>query len=484
MTKLSMIAVTMRTALVSALLAVPESQAADRGRPNALPAVDPGQAFSVRVQAAIALGRSRGIAAAPALVVLLKDGDKDVRREAAKALGQIKALQAVPALTQSLRDSDKNVRFYAAYALGEIKDPSAAGALLESLGDPEWCVRDQAAWALREIRDPAMLAPLAAMLRQPQADTDHIGWIVQQLASDSAIRALSGLLNGPDPIPRKRAMGILVALGDKATFEPLVAALKDADPEVRRMAVEGLARLADKRAERPLSELAARESNALVVAAVKSALRRWSGEENLAAHWSFDDKDAKVARDVTGRGTDGTIREATPVEGKVGYALKFGKGACVELGRPNRLPIAGQPFTIMAWIKSEADRGVVVARGGAACGFSLYVKDGVPKFAIRRSQDEPAEIAAGKESVVGLWTHLAGVVREDCVELFVNGRLAATAKTGGCVPGNCGQGMEIGWDKANSPAEITDHFQGIIDEVQQFSAALGGEQIARQCRVK
>jgi hypothetical protein len=136
----------------------------------------------------------------------------------------------------------------------------------------------------------------------------------------------------------------------------------------------------------------------------------------------------------------------------------------------------------MAWVKSETDRGVVVARGGAACGFSLYIKDGVPRFGIRRALAEPPVIAAGKERAVGVRTHLAGVVKEDRIELHVNGRLTATSRSGGYLPGNCGQGMEIGWDKGNSPAEITDHFQGIIDEVKQFQAALNEGQIARQCR--
>ena len=38
----------------------------------------------------------------------------------------------------------------------------------------------------------------------------------------------------------------------------------------------------------------------------------------------------------------------------------------------------------------------------------------------------------------------------------VDGKLAAATKTAGYIPGNCGQGMEIGYDVANSAAEITD----------------------------
>jgi len=198
------------------------------------------------------------------------------------------------------------------------------------------------------------------------------------------------------------------------------------------------------------------------------------------AHWSFDDRNAEVARDVTGSGADGEIRGCTPVEGKVGAALRFTKGNYIALGRPAELPIGGRPLTIMAWAKSDADNGVVIARGGAFCGFSLYIKDGVAKFGIHRMQEGPAYIATGREQVVGPWVHLAGVVKNDRIELYVNGKLAATAKTAGYIPGDCGQGMEIGFDESNSPAEITDNFEGIIDEVKVYHAALSEEEIAKQ----
>jgi len=64
------------------------------------------------------------------------------------------------------------------------------------------------------------------------------------------------------------------------------------------------------------------------------------------------------------------------------------------------------------------------------------------------------------------------------------GKLAATEETDGYVPGNCGQGMEIGFDAGNSPVEITNHFQGVIDEVKQYQAALSEEQIAEKMAFK
>jgi len=382
---------------------------------------------------------------------MLKSPDPAARREAAKALAGTRDARAVPSLVETLRDSDKNVRFYAAYALGEIKDARAADALLAALRDAEWCVRDQAAWALRELHDPRIVGPLAAMLREKNADVDHIVWLLLQT-------------------------------GGEDVFSTFVAALKVDSATVRRAAAEALLKIGGERVEKPLAELLAREKDPAVRALVEKAVAKAARSDALAAHWSFDDKSATVAKDVSGRAADGQIKGCAVAEGKLGAALRFGKGKFIELGRVQKPSVARTPFTIMAWINPDAPTGVVVARGGSFCGFSLYVKDGIPKFGIRRSKDGPADIVAGREKLGPGWTHLAGVVREDRIELHVNGALVATVKTGGVMMSNGGQGMEIGVDAGNSAIELCDAFEGVIDEVKQFNAALSEKEIARQCQ--
>jgi HEAT repeat protein len=439
---------------------------------------------AVRRQTAVRLGRIGDRSAVPALVEALKDPETGVRREAAKALGAIKDARAVAALVEALGDRDTNVRLYAAYALGEIKDPKAAEALLRALRDPEWCVRDQAAWALREIGDPKIVGPLAAALEDQKADVAHVVWLLRHVGGAQTVKQLAALLKAPEVAVRMRAVHVLRELQNAEAVPPLVAALEDRDPNVRRSAVEALQKARDDRAKKPLEALVAREDDPAVLEAAQEALFQMSCEKDLVAYWPLDDRSTSIAKDATGHGNDGEIRGCTPVEGKVGHALRFGQGKYVELGQPAGLPIAERPLTIMAWVKSDAPSGVVVARGGAFCGFSLYVMDGVAKFGIHREQEGPAYIAAGGEKVVGPWVHLAGVVRSDRVELYVNGKLATTAKTPGYIPGNCGQGMEIGFDTANSPAEITDSFRGIIDEVKVYQAALSEEEINEQGRAE
>ena len=407
--------------------------------------------FRLFLVMALAVPAVRAGAASPLddATAALGAGDARVRTAAARALGGARDARAVPALTAALKDPDVNVRFHAAYALGEIRSPAAAAALLGALADPEWVVRDQAAWALRELRDPALAGALVKALAVPGADVPHIAWILRETARDTA----PGLL----------------------------APLFDAEAAVvRRQAVRALGMLDCSQAVETVRGVLAREKDPAVRAAAEALLPPPPPPVTPEAHWSFDDGDVKAARDVTGNGNDGEIRGCEAAGGRVGKALRFGKGRYIELGKPKTFSMAARPITVMAWIQAGGSNGVVVARGGAACGFSLYLKDRAPRFGIRRSQEVPPVLAVGSAPVGDGWTHLAGVVREDRLELFVNGAKVAETKSPGLIPGNGGQGMEIGFDVSNSPCEITDALEGLIDEVKVFHTALSADEIAAQ----
>lgn len=437
---------------------------------------------AVRRHAVISLGRAADRLAVPPLIRALTDRDASVRSQAAKALGLIKDGRATNALTKALADADANVRTYAAYALGEIKDRAAMAALLDALRDPQWCVRDQAAWALRELRDPTCIPLLVQALKREDADVVHVVWLLRHQGAEAIVGPLSALLRDGPVHARRRAAQALSELGAAAAVTPLSSALKDDDTQVRRLAAAALFEVGDDPALEALQALGPGETDPAVRDIAAAAARKLSREADLTAYWSFDDQDAKTAKDLTDNGNVGEILGCTPVPGKVGSALAFSAGKYVELGRP-QLRIGNTALTIMAWVKSDMPNGVIVARGGAWCGFSLYIKDGVPKFGTHRTREDPAYIAAGNTDVVGSWVHLAGVVKEKSLELYVNGELAATAETEGYIPGECGQGMEIGFDTANSPCEITDNFEGIIDEVKVYSAALPRKDIVKQMKL-
>ena len=439
-------------------------------------------ASRIRARAASQLAAARDPAIVPALIAAMADAEVPVRRAAARALGEQRDRKAVPVLLKALADKDENVRFYAAHALGEIKDKSSAKGLLAALSDPAYSVRDQAAWALRELHDPSVAKGLYTELARDEADVPHVSWLIKHVAGEKAIPELTTLLKHGKAAIRMRALSLLVDLKSRNTVPALIGCLQDPDLAMRRLAVTTLVGLRDERAIEPLKALAARETDAGLKAVLQEAIRRLTMHPAIVAYWSFNGCDGKTVRNEVPIGGDGEIKgEAKIVPGKVGEGILCAPDKYVAFGQPSVLPIAQRPLTFTAWVKPTAETGVVIARGGAFSGFSLYLNKGLPTFGIHLVQDGPAYLAIGEKPLpMGEWTHLAGVVRKQAVEVWVNGSLVGTAKTPSYLLNNAGQGLEIGFDVSNSPCELVDAFQGVIDEVRMYHADLTAEDIKKQ----
>jgi len=82
-----------------------------------------------RIKAVEALGKLGDSRAVDALILTLKDSDRDVRRAAFVALRNLGDLRAMDPLIQALKDSDDYVRFAATHALGNLGDPKAVDPL-------------------------------------------------------------------------------------------------------------------------------------------------------------------------------------------------------------------------------------------------------------------------------------------------------------------------------------------------------------------
>ncbi|HID05995.1 MAG TPA: hypothetical protein EYP10_02485, partial [Armatimonadetes bacterium] len=325
--------------------------------------------------------------------------------------------------------------------------------------------------------------PLIALLKERDADVEHVMWILSALKSSHALELLIKLLRDRSAIVRARAVYTLGRLRDAKAVEPLIAALNDKSATVRRMVVLALKEISDERALKPLQQLLRTEKVASVRAAIQEAIPELLRGTGIVAYWNFEDVRGGIVKDITGGGNDGTLNGGKQVKGKIGFAIEFnGKSDYVDFNRPRAIKIANKPLTIMAWVYPKGKDGVIVAYGGAWCGFSLYVKDGVAKFGIHRRREGPGYIVASDKSIIGTWTHLAGVVKEDCIELYVNGELASRKRIPGLIPSNPGQGLQVGFDAGNSPAEITDYFEGIIDEVKIFTRALSPKEIVAQSK--
>lgn len=237
--------------------------------------------LKVRVEVVRALRRLRDLAAVPALVVALGDGDPGLRRQVIGALVEVYAEEesrnpldplirflrlrsdesdrstvtpfaAVDpsvhqALARALRDEEDEVREGAALALGILDGAAAMRALVTALQDPVPAVRDAAAAAIGKVgtaEDGRNLIPLLS---------DE-----SSAVRERALHAL-GVLKvkeaGPDlaalyETHRKKPLGTKVLatlsrIGDPGQAELFVQAMQERDAERRRLAVEGLARISD-----------------------------------------------------------------------------------------------------------------------------------------------------------------------------------------------------------------------------------------------
>jgi len=153
------------------------------------------------------------------------------------------------------------------------------------------------------------------------------------------------------------------------------------------------------------------------------------------------------------------------------------KPSRVKVPKSPSLNPAKSPWSVEAWIKSDRPDGVVLARGGGIHGYALYLRGGVPHFAIRST--EKLTSVAGPVKVLGRWVHLAGVLTADKeLQLYIDGQLAASAGTPQLITADPAVAMQIGADEGGAgPCQAPCPFEGVIDEVRIYRRALSEEEI-------
>lgn len=160
------------------------------------------------------------------------------------------------------------------------------------------------------------------------------------------------------------------------------------------------------------------------------------------------------------------------------------RGSVIRVDKSESLNPAGIPVAVMAWVRTEQPDGVIVARGATVQGYSLYIKGGVPHFAVR-VDSESADVSASG-AISDDWTHLAGVLTsEGQLRIYVNGALAGTASGPGPMPKDPAESMQIGGDEGGAVGDYEGGlpFKGIIDEVRIYHGDLPEAAIRSQAGV-
>ena len=193
-------------------------------------------------------------------------------------------------------------------------------------------------------------------------------------------------------------------------------------------------------------------------------------EPTTALHYDFEKLQGKTLKDASGHGHDGWMSKGELVNGRDGAALATMAGGLVRLDdTPETLSPKRKPLALSVWAKAEAPEGVLACFGGKAFGFSLYVRDGKPEFAVRNRR-RLLRATAGQRVPKNQWFHLTGVIdREQNLLIYLDGERVAKAK-GSLVLAHPRNGFAVGTDTGSPVGRYGKQrqWQGYIDDVRLF----------------
>ena len=161
--------------------------------------------------------------------------------------------------------------------------------------------------------------------------------------------------------------------------------------------------------------------------------------------------------------TRGNRGNQTPTLSKeTRFTLKMGD----HLDRAHAPAIAGRGFTITARFEAEEPQGVIVAQGGTARGYALFVEDGKLVFLVRAAGQ--ATRVATPDAVKGAHTAVARFDRSGTLTLALDGQPAVSGQAPGLIEPMPVDGLEVGSDQGGpvGPYPADHQFRGTIESVR------------------
>jgi HEAT repeat protein len=198
------------------------------------------------------------------LVANLKSPNARTRQEAAAALGKSRRREAVAPLSPLVRDPELKVRVEVVRAFRELRDLAAVPALVTSLGDGDPGIRREAVATLVEIyAEKESVSPLEPLIRflKLRSDEGDRATVTPFAAVDPSVyQALGKALRDEDREVRESSALALGILGGSPALRDLKAALQDPVPDVRAAAATAIGKVGTEEDGRSLIPLLADES--------------------------------------------------------------------------------------------------------------------------------------------------------------------------------------------------------------------------------
>ena len=191
-------------------------------------------------------------------------------------------------------------------------------------------------------------------------------------------------------------------------------------------------------------------------------------DEDLVAHWKFDDGIGS-SKAIDSAGTnDGTLNgDPTWTIGRVEEALSFdGDGDYVSVNPI--APLAGNSFTVQAWISVDESAGawnpILTQHDLSNDGYYFYIANDKPAFYLVDGAGF-AQVVSVEYFNANQWYHVAATNDGSNLKLYVDGQLKQIVSSAGLT----GTGYE-----AYIGCEIISplYYSGLIDDVRVYNRAL------------
>jgi arylsulfatase A-like enzyme len=202
---------------------------------------------------------------------------------------------------------------------------------------------------------------------------------------------------------------------------------------------------------------------------------------SLVLRYTFADVKKGQMSDISGNGLHGQLVKGKLVTDDGGPVVELAGDGYIRLAVTPKLDPSFRPLTIGARCFPDDRRGVAAALGGESHGFSLYLDDGVPAFAVRSAGK--LTVARAAEAVpAGRWVHLMGVLDTDGrLRVWVDGKPSGDAVQGSHLTARPADALSIGADTGSLVGEYKNsrHWKGKLADVRLYWGMPGQDEVGK-----
>ena len=175
---------------------------------------------------------------------MLKNGDLKVKYEICSILGNIGSVVALDTLTELTRDKNWTLRAQAAKALGQVQDAGVIVPLIHLMRDEEETVRDYAVHSLTKIRS-SVLSNFFNEFDEMTYDKNYpirvsAVQIIRSIGRKESVHTLLRLAQDKIHYVRMEVARALASFETTESIEGLIQLLKDKEVKVQEVASESL----------------------------------------------------------------------------------------------------------------------------------------------------------------------------------------------------------------------------------------------------